>query len=358
MTHASLLSLTDPLIHDIEPYAQVYDTKVLAKALGITDGTGDTNLEGLYNSLTGEAGGPEEGAAASGATAAGEGEETGMGGGASAHEAGHDAFMTGVVFASLLERAAAAARAEQEGQDAAAAKAPARTGPPSLTHAEPWINKVFMRMSDIETFELRNFKQVRWGNCRRVCLTHDASAHPSISHPTVDANRSPTARASSTSGRSSRPTAPPPASSSTASSGTPSPRWARSRCARSCCRSFCVYVFRPDVTIPPRRWPLSTDPRAGQARGLRRLPQHVGAPARGGDAQVGQVGCVLHDVVVVAYHQNVSLLPFTNSSLSLNQFPQGAHRGPGPRLGQRPPRDHVLRGAPRPAGPHLVDWMD
>ena len=212
----------------------MYDTKVLAKALGITDGTGDTNLEGLYNSLalTGEGeGGVAAPASDVGATAAGEGGEMGMGGGASAHEAGHDAFMTGVVFASLLERAAEAAKAEQEGQDAAAAaKAPARTGPPSLTHAEPWINKIFMRMSDIETFELRNFKQVRLeggrsrvGSANPYSSTHDRTQY----NPYPD--RSPTARASSTSGRSLRPMAPPPASSSLASSGTPSPHWARSR---------------------------------------------------------------------------------------------------------------------------------
>jgi hypothetical protein len=147
---------------------QIYDTKVLAKALGVSDGTGDTNLEGLYKSLSGtdasEVGddavtssvsGAVAGAGAgAGATAAGENAgQLGEGGDASAHEAGHDAFMTGVVFASLLQKAAAAA-------DSATPLAP-RTDPPSLTHAEPWINKIFMRMSDIETFELRNFKQVR-----------------------------------------------------------------------------------------------------------------------------------------------------------------------------------------------------
>jgi len=121
---------------------------VVAKALGVADGTGDTNLEGLYRSLTN---GSEEG---------------GVGDSSSAHEAGHDAFMTGVIFASLL-RTAAAAAAEAGGAAAGSG------GPPSLTNAEAWLSKVFLRLSDIDSFDLRNFKQVRKeGSTTFFCFAH------------------------------------------------------------------------------------------------------------------------------------------------------------------------------------------
>lgn len=114
----------------------------MAKALGVADGTGDTNLEGLYKSLTNGSEDGEGGGSGSGSSSS------------SAHEAGHDAFMTGVIFASLL-RTAAAAAAEAGGAAAGSG------GPPSLTHAEAWLSKVFLRLSDIDSFDLRNFKQVR-----------------------------------------------------------------------------------------------------------------------------------------------------------------------------------------------------
>lgn len=267
---------------------------MLAKALGITDGTGDTNLEGLYNSLTltreGE-GGVAAPASDVGATAAGEGVEMGMGGGASAHEAGHDAFMTGVVFASLLERAAAVAKGGQEGQDAAAAaKAPARTGPPSLTHAEPWINKIFMRMSDIETFELRNFKQVRLGGGRsRVGSANPySSAHDHAQSYTIQ----------SASGQIPDRSRVFHVRTQLAPDGTPTGQL-QHRELRDAFASLGPlqvggppgpadgpFVLEPELN-DTTSFINPADPCAGQARGLRRLPQHGGAPARGGDAQVG-----------------------------------------------------------------------
>lgn len=119
-------------------FPPIYDTKVLAKSLGVADSQGDTNLEGLYRS--------EGGAEAA--------VEDGEGNGGAAHEAGHDAFMTGVVFASLLRRAKA-----KVGEGAAAA-AGASNSMPSLAYAEEWAHKIFMRMTDVDTFELRTFKQI------------------------------------------------------------------------------------------------------------------------------------------------------------------------------------------------------
>jgi DNA polymerase III epsilon subunit-like protein len=126
-------------------FPPIYDTKVLAKSLGVADSQGDTNLEGLYQS--------EGGAEAE--------VEDGTGNGGAAHEAGHDAFMTGVVFASLLRRAKAKVG---EGVAAAAtassSSSSSSSGMPSLAYAEECAHKIFMRMTDVDTFELRNFKQV------------------------------------------------------------------------------------------------------------------------------------------------------------------------------------------------------
>ncbi len=119
-------------------FPPTYDTKVVAKALGVADDQGDTNLEGLFRSEGGGEGGAEDGT------------------GAAAHEAGHDAFMTGVVFASLLRRAKAKATEEASSSSSSSSSA----GMPSLAYAEEWAHKIFMRMTDVETFELRTFKQV------------------------------------------------------------------------------------------------------------------------------------------------------------------------------------------------------
>eukprot|EP00624_Nannochloropsis_granulata_P006709 evm.model.NODE_50841_length_62998_cov_26.109304.16 len=121
-------------------FPPIYDTKVLAKGLGVADSQGDTNLEGLYKSEGG----------------AGVELEDGEGNGGAAHEAGHDAFMTGVVFASLLRRAKNRVGEEAE----LGASGSSSDGMPSLAYAEGWAHKVFMRMTDVDTFELRNFKQV------------------------------------------------------------------------------------------------------------------------------------------------------------------------------------------------------
>ncbi|GAB5034888.1 ribonuclease parn [Nannochloropsis oceanica] len=121
-------------------FPPIYDTKVLAKGLGVADSQGDTNLEGLYKS---EGGAEVE-------------LEGGEGNGGAAHEAGHDAFMTGVVFASLLRRARS--RVGEEAVSGASVRS--SNSMPSLAYAEEWAHKVFMRMTDVDTFELRNFKQV------------------------------------------------------------------------------------------------------------------------------------------------------------------------------------------------------
>jgi len=124
-------------------FPPIYDTKVLAKSLGVADSQGDTNLEGLYRS--------EGGAEAD--------VEDGEGNGGAAHEAGHDAFMTGVVFASLLRRAKAKV-GEGAAAGASSSSSSSSSGIPSLVYAEEWAHKIFMRMTDVDTFELRNFKQV------------------------------------------------------------------------------------------------------------------------------------------------------------------------------------------------------
>jgi hypothetical protein len=121
-------------------FPRIYDTKVLAKGLDVYDDQGDTNLEGLFRS--------EGGVAAVAAAAAAL--EDGAGA-AAAHEAGHDAFMTGVVFASLLRRAKAKSLFGEEGSS---------SGLPSLAYAEEYVDKIFMRTTDVETLELANFKQI------------------------------------------------------------------------------------------------------------------------------------------------------------------------------------------------------
>lgn len=131
-------------------FPRIYDTKVLAKGLDVYDDQGDTNLEGLFRS--------EGGAAAIAAAALENGNEDGAGaaGAAAAHEAGHDAFMTGVVFASLLRRAKAKSLLGEEGSSSSSAT----SGLPSLAYAEEYVDKIFMRTTDVETLELANFKQI------------------------------------------------------------------------------------------------------------------------------------------------------------------------------------------------------
>jgi len=122
-------------------FPSIYDTKVLAKSLGVTDEHGDTNLAGLYRK---EGGGR---VALEGVTGA-------------AHEAGHDAFMTGVIFSSLLRRIKA--KLSENISDCGTSPSPLSSpcSMPSLAYAENWSNKVFMRLTDVESFELRNFKQI------------------------------------------------------------------------------------------------------------------------------------------------------------------------------------------------------